>query len=147
MRTDHTTVAGTSTEEVLREIGEYAVDRGYAEGGYVEAVLNRESTYPTGLSIPAESFGIAIPHADPEHVLEEAVVLGLPEEPVAFRSMDDPDQSVDVEAVLLLLTEGSDGYAAFLSNLANLFQGDAFVDVVRTGDAQAVLELVDERCL
>lgn len=147
MITEHTSISGTSVETVLRELSQYAVDRGYADGGYVEAVLDREADYPTGLRIPAESFGIAIPHADPEYVSTEAVILGLPPRTVAFRSMDDPGQTVDAEAVLLLLTAGSDGYTSFLSNLAGLFQDDQFVATVRTGDADAVLDLVEEHCL
>lgn len=147
MRTDTTPTTATSAEELLRELAEYATDRDYAVDGYADAVLERESEYPTGLSIPDESFGIAIPHADPEYVREDAVVLGLPDDPVRFRSMDDPEKPVDAEAVLLLCSTGSEGYTTFLSNLASLFQDDRFVASVREGDTDAVLDLVDEHCL
>lgn len=146
MKLVHTSVTGRSAEAVVRELGAYAVERGFADEGYVEAVLDREADFPTGLRIPDESFGIAIPHADPEHVSHEAVVLGLPPEPVAFRSMDDPERTVDAEAVLLLLVEGSDRYTSFLSNLADLFQDDRFVTTVRAGRADAVLALIEDRC-
>ncbi|PSP82462.1 PTS galactitol enzyme II A subunit [Halobacteriales archaeon QS_1_68_17] len=147
MHTKYASVTGESAESVLRELGHHAVERGYAEEGYVSAILEREAEFPTGLSIPTESFGIAIPHADPEHVVEEAVILGLPPAPVGFASMDDPDETVQAEAVLLLLAGDSDGYTAFLSNLVNLFQDPAFVRAVREDDADAVLGLVDEHCL
>jgi PTS system galactitol-specific IIA component len=147
METTSTTVTETSVEGALRELGDHAVEQGYADPAYVEAVVDRESEYPTGLSIPNEAFGLAIPHADPDHVIEEALVLGLPAEPVPFRSMDDPETTVDAEAILLLLVGDTDGYTQFLSNLAALFGESAFTDHVRQGDAESVLSVVRERCL
>ena len=147
MRTEHADISSGTAEGVLRELGRYAVERGYTAEGYVEALLDREADFPTGLSIPDASFGVAIPHADPDLVEQEAVLLGLPSEPVAFDSMDDPDESVDAAAVLLLIASGSDGYNAFLSNLADLFQADGFIEAVRSQSSERVLELVEENCL
>jgi len=147
MQTEYASVSGESAEAVLCELGEYAVAHGYAQEGYVQAVLEREAAFPTGLQLPGEGVGVAIPHADPDHVRRDGVVLGLPEEPVAFASMDDPDRSVDAGAVLLLLATGSDGYTAFLSNLTTLFQEDAFGAAVRERDADTVLDLVRTHCL
>jgi PTS system galactitol-specific IIA component len=147
METDHTVVSGETVEEVLRELGQYAIERGYATEGYVEAVFDREADFPTGLSIPTVPFDIAIPHADPEHVTDEAVVLALPDDPIPFRDMDDPDDTVEAGVVMLLLVGESEGYTAFLSNLANLFQNPSFADAVRTNDPERILELVDEECL
>lgn len=147
MDTAYVPVSGSTREAVIRELAEYAINHDLAEDGYTEAVLEREQSYPTGLSIPDEDFGIAIPHADPDHVLGEAVLLALPEEPVEFQSMDNPDIPVAAEAVLLLLAAESDEYTRFLSNLANLFQDTEFPKTVREGDADRVLALIEERCL
>lgn len=147
MHTKHVSLSGDTAEAVVRELGEHAIEHGYATEGYVEAVLEREREYPTGLSLPDASFGVAIPHADPDLVREEAVLLGLPPEPVAFSSMDDPDKTVEVAAVMLLLTDGSEGYNAFLSNMAALFGDGAFADAVRSRSGETVLELVRDRCL
>lgn len=147
MQVAHTDVSGESAEEVIRELGEFAVERGYCSAEYVTAAVDRESEFPTGLPVPGAAFGVAIPHADPGHAHEEAVVVGLPRGGVTFRSMDDPDRTVDAEAVLFLSTGESDGYATFLSNLATLFQEAAFADAVRSNDTQRVLDLVGDHCL
>lgn len=147
MRTEHVRVTSKSAEGTIKELGERAAERGYADSAYVEAVLEREAEYPTGLSVPDTDFGIAIPHADPEHVNREAVILGFPESSVAFGSMDDPGRTVDAEAVLLLLAAGSDEYTAFLSSLASLLQDDSFTAAIRGADPDAALTLVDEHCL
>jgi PTS system galactitol-specific IIA component len=133
--------------DVLTQLGEYAIDRGFATEGYVDALLDREASFPTGLEIPTASFDIAIPHADPEYVLEPALVLALPPEPVPFHDMNDPDDTVEVKAVLLLVAGEDDRYATFLSNLANLFQEPDFAAAVEGRDADRVLSLVDEVCL
>lgn len=147
MWTEHVRVTSESAEGVINELGECAAERGYADSAYVEAVLEREAEYPTGLSVPDADFGIAIPHADPDHVNREAVILGIPESSVTFESMDDPDQTVDAEAVLLLLAAGSDEYTDFLSSLASLLQDGSFISAIREADPDAALTLVSEYCL
>jgi PTS system galactitol-specific IIA component len=147
MRTEYTELTSGTVDGVLRELGQYAIDRGYASEGYVEAILDREADFPTGLSVPTASFDIAIPHTDPEHVTEPAVVLGLPEEPVPFRNMDDPEQTVEAGVVMLLLAQENEGYTSFLSSLADLFQHPHFGDAVEARDHERILDLVESGCL
>jgi len=147
MRTEYTTVSSETAEGALRELGRYAIEQGYASEGYVEALLDRETEFPTGLSVPTAPVNVAIPHADPEYVEESAVVLAIPETPVRFRDMDDPEESVEVGVVMLLLADESEGYTAFLSNLATLFQHPDFAGAAETGDPDRLLALVEEECL
>ena len=149
MRTESITLAGGSDEDVLTRLGEYAIDRGYAEAGYVDALLEREANHPTGLDVPTKGFGIAIPHADPDFVTEAAALVGLapPGEAIEFASMDDPDQTVEVEVVILLLVNETEGYTTFLSNLAKLFQANEFATLVRRRDGDGLLGLVVDRCI
>jgi PTS system galactitol-specific IIA component len=147
MKTDSVRVDGESSETVLREMGRYAFAEGYVSETYTDALLERESSYPTGLDIPTLEFGIAIPHADPEHVVEPAVILGIPEDTVAFRSMDDPDRTVDVELVVLLVVADTEGYTTFLSNLTTLFQDEEFVAAARERDDERLLDLIVDRTI
>lgn len=144
METDYIELVGETAEDVLEELATYALESGYVEEPYVNALLERERVHPTGLRIDRETdpFGIAIPHADPGHVREEAVVLGLPESPVTFHSMDDKDSQIQVDAVVLLLVTDTDGYTTFLSDLTTLFQDDAFATAVLDRDADRTLELI-----
>ncbi|KQT52126.1 MULTISPECIES: PTS sugar transporter subunit IIA [unclassified Aureimonas] len=64
------------------------------------AARTREETMPTGL--PLGDLNAAIPHTDPEHVVEAAVGLAILPEPVRFQSMDDPDTGLDVRIVFAL---------------------------------------------
>lgn len=147
MHTEHLTLTGESHEEALEELGEYVVERGYAAPEYVDALLEREASYPTGLDIPTADFGLAIPHADPDYVTEPAIIVGFPADTLSFRSMDDPDESVSVDVVVLLLVTETEGYTTFLSNLTKLFQDEQFVRLARERDGDGLLDLVTDRCL
>lgn len=149
MHTESVELDGETYSDVLTEMGTYANEHEWADEEYVDALLAREADYPTGLDVPTAGFGIAIPHADPDHVSEQAVLLGLPPagSSVSFRSMDDPDQEVEVEVVVLLLVTETEGYSTFLSNLAKLFQADEFADLTKKRDADGLLELIIERCV
>jgi len=147
MRTEYTAVRSETAEGVLRELGRYAVEREYASEGYVEAVLDREADFPTGLAVPTSDVDVAIPHAEPDHVDESAVVLGLPDDAIRFRHMDDPEDTVDANVVMLLLAEDSEGYTEFLSNLANLFGDPSFAEAVHEDQPDRLLDLIEKECL
>lgn len=149
MQTEHIELESGSAEAVLEEIATYAYEQGYVEEAYVDALLERERDHPTGLRIDrAENpFGVAIPHADPDYVREQAILLGLPEETATFRSMDDKDKHIDINAVVLLLVTETEGYSAFLSNLTTLFQDDEFAQKVVDQDADGIVELILDRAV
>jgi PTS system galactitol-specific IIA component len=131
-------------EGVLRELAEEAHQQGYVEENYKEFLLDREREYPTGLEISPLEYGLAIPHADPDYVREQALILALPDEPVSFQSMDDPSQTVDAEVILLLVIEEEEeeGYTNFLSNLIPLFQDEHFKELVRDKQKDELLTLI-----
>ncbi|MFW5956355.1 MAG: PTS sugar transporter subunit IIA [Halorhabdus sp.] len=149
MHTEQIDLESDTAEAVLEELATYAYEQGYVEEAYVDALLERERDHPTGLRIEREEnpFGIAIPHADPDDVREQAILLGLPEETATFRSMDDKDKEIDINVVVLLLVTETDGYSAFLSNLTMLFQDDEFAQMVVEKDADGIVELILERAV
>lgn len=73
---------------------------GRVQPSWGRAARIREEAMPTGL--PLGVLNAAIPHTDPEHVVEAAVGLAILPEPVRFQSMDDPDLWLDVRIVFAL---------------------------------------------
>jgi len=133
--------------DALEQLATVAEDNDYVSDDYREALLEREQDFPTGIYIPPLDYGVAIPHADAELVDEQAMVIGLPESPVKFANMENPDEIVDVELVLLLAVADTDGYSEFLSKLVPLFQEESFYDDVRDGNGEAVVERITDTCL
>lgn len=149
MHTEHIDLTTATDREALRTLAAHAQAKGYVDNAYVNALLEREATYPTGLDVSSAGFGLAIPHADPDHVSEQAVIIGLPasDASVPFISMDNPNHTVDAEVVVLLLVTETERYAEFLSNLVKLFSDRTFGNLVRLRDGEALGELIVERCL
>ena len=67
-----TITGGGTSEEVLMELGEYAVEHQLAREGFPEALLRRERQYPTGIQ---GVMGVAIPHSDQEYTKEASIVI------------------------------------------------------------------------
>jgi len=149
MKTETVELAGDTDTAVLEELARHALEAGYVEEAYVDALLDRERDYPTGLRIERDPdpYGVAIPHADPDHVREQAVLVGLPESTATFRSMDDADREIEVDVVVLLLVTETEGYSAFLSNLTKLFQDDDFARLVLEKDGPALAALIADRAV
>ena len=119
--------AVADAEAALRMLGEAAVGQGYARPSFVEAVVQREKDYPTGLPLPVP---IAIPHAEAGHVLRPGLAALVPPRPLTFHEMGGRERTVEVQMVLMLLV---DDPAAQVSLLARLMRA------LRRPDLDAVL--------
>lgn len=105
-------------EAVIVELAARLLAKGFVTESYPQAVLNRESRFPTGL--PTEPIAIAIPHADPEHCLVPALACAVLKEPVTFGLMGDDSATVSA-SIVLLLALSAEKQVQFLSHLSDLF--------------------------
>ena len=93
-------VAAASSEDIIRQLGALLKANGFVKDTFVQAVLDREKIYPTGLQ--TSILGFAIPHTDTEHVISPALAIATLEQPVIFQAMGDPSTSVSVQVVMML---------------------------------------------
>lgn len=116
---------------------------GRVDGAYLEALVEREATYPTGLPVPG---GVAIPHAAPEHVLEDAIAIAILDSPVKFREMGAPDQNfVDVHVVFMLALRG-EHHLSLLQKVVKNVVDPGFVAALRGApSAEAVVRMATSR--
>ena len=64
----------SSSEQVIRVLGNRLHKLGLVKDGFVEATLRREADMPTGLPLGGE-INAAIPHVDIEYVNQSALAL------------------------------------------------------------------------
>jgi PTS system galactitol-specific IIA component len=149
MYTEYIELESDSAEAALEELATYSYEQGYVNDSYIDALLERERAHPTGLKVDKETnpFGIAIPHADPDYVSEQAVLLGIPESTATFRNMDNENQEVEVSAVILLLVTESENYSTFLSDLTTLFQSDKFAKNIVDKDVDSIINLINRHVI
>lgn len=125
--------------DAVQQIGQKMVQAGYIKPEYIEAVLKREETFPTGLAL--QDTNIAIPHATPEgNVLKNGIAAAKLAEPVAFQSMEDPEQAVEVNFIFLLALKSSDEHLDMLKKLFLMFQSPEVIqELIATKDAYALI--------
>lgn len=116
--------------EVIQTLGQQLLDNDLVKETYIQAVLERESSLPTGLK--AGKINVAIPHTDYTHVKKTAVAIATLSEPVEFCLMEEPTKTVSVEVVFLLAVSQPKEQTELLRNLMVLLQDEDQLLKVKT---------------
>lgn len=128
-------------EELFSKMAQPLVLAGKVYDDFAQHVMDREKVFPTGL--PLGSFGAAIPHTDPEHVIEPAVAVATLAEPVEFRVMGEPNQTVSVTLVSMLALNDGRAHLEFLQKVIKLVQDVGRVEKLFSAcDDRSLFELV-----
>ena len=123
--------------------GTQLLEKGYITAEYIDACLEREKSYPTGLMM-ANGQGIAIPHADYTLVNVNSISIVRFANDVTFGQMEDADLTVDCSIMFNLAFATSDQHMSILRRLFTLFQDNAFVETCRNLPATRVAKYVED---
>ena len=85
----------SNSKEVFEKVGGKFIEEGFCKDSYVDALVNRESEFPTGIDV--DGFGIAIPHTDISHVNKAGIAIATLENPVKFVQMGTDDEEVEAK--------------------------------------------------
>jgi galactitol PTS system EIIA component len=130
-------------EEVIRTLADPLIAKKWVKDGYLKAVLERETEYPTGL--PTDGTAVAIPHTNSEYCLRSAMVTGILREPVPFGNMADPDELLPVRIVFLLAIKEPAFQVHWLKKLVSMLQKQGMLDkLVNSPSAHAATDLLRE---
>lgn len=110
---------------------------------YTKAVITREEKFPTGL--PADGFNIAIPHTDAEHVIKAGISVVVPEKPVKFKMMGNPEVELECQIIFPLAMEHPQKQLELLMSLMEFFQDKNKLEkIVKAKDKQTVIDVLRE---
>lgn len=115
----------TSSDALFEDIGGEISARGYGTGQFVEKLKEREGNFPTGLNLG--SYGVAIPHTDPEYITEQFISVATLREPVSFKSMDNIEVEVPVKLVFILGLKKAENQLKILQTLMKVIQDETLV--------------------
>ena len=101
-------------EQAITLCGEYMISQGSVNKDFMEACIEREKEYPTGL--PAD-IPVAIPHSKAAGIKEKCVCFLRLDKPVRFYRMDDSEEYVDTQLVFNLAIKEADDHLEFLQKL------------------------------
>lgn len=129
-----------NSTDAISELGARMAAEGYVNERYIASVIAREADFPTGLQLAATA--IAIPHATPDgNVERDGIAVGRLAQPVTFRSMENPDETVAAELVFMLALKDSSAHLEVLQRLFTGFQNSQLVQALK--DSQSSAELVE----
>jgi PTS system galactitol-specific IIA component len=116
-------LAAESSDGVVRVLAQRLLAGGHVQPSFEMAAIAREKRSPTGLPFPGQ--GVAIPHAEPEHVVVPAIAIASLSSPVAFRQMGAPGVKVEVSLVVMPALTAKEQAAGELARLVGLLQDEA----------------------
>ena len=111
----------SSSEEVIRALGEKLRNLGFVKENFIEAALEREKNMPTGLPLGGE-YNAAIPHVDIEFVNQSALGLAILKQDVVFYNMVENDQEVPCRLVIMLALDQPKSQIEMLQSVAAVLQ-------------------------
>lgn len=94
-------------EDFFDQMTDKLYELGYVKDSFKEAIKVREENYPTAL--PIEGNPIAIPHADPQHIIKPFIACTRLKNPVKWHEMANNDVSHDVKVIFMLGFLGGHG--------------------------------------
>lgn len=113
-------VEAHSKAEAITFLANHLCKAGCVKETYLQAILEREAEFPTGLQ--AKGCGVAIPHTDPIHVNTEVVSLAVLRSPVHFHILGMNDEEVEVELIFMLALKNPQGHLDMLQELTEIFK-------------------------
>ena len=115
-----------SSEEIIRKLGKLLLEEKYVKDSFVEAVLDREKIFPTGLQ--TTTIGFAIPHTDSEHVLKSTVAIATLKSPVTFIAMGSPGVEISVSIVMMLAISDPKKVVDTLRKVISVLENEVTID-------------------
>lgn len=107
-------------EELLKFMGQKLIKTGNVKETFIQAVVEREKKYPTGLQIM--DIGVALPHSDIEYVNTPTIAMAVLKEPVGFYSMENNEKIVPVNVIFMLAINDGEEQLKLLQELMSLIQ-------------------------
>ena len=116
-------VPAASAEAIVRELARQLHAAGHVLPSFEAAAVLRERRSPTAL--PFDGGAVALPHAEPEHVVSPALAVATLARPVRFRQMGSPGTQLDVALVVMPALTAKEQAAAGLTRIIELLQDPA----------------------
>lgn len=141
-----TDLKSNNYEDILQILSHKLYKKGYVKKEYIEAILEREQIYPTGL--PSTPPAIAIPHSNNELVNTTTFAIATMKKPVNFHNMEDPKEEIPVQIVIMLAIAEPHGQIEMLQKVVEIIQDEDFrKKMVNTTDENELLEIVKTKLL
>lgn len=135
----------SSKEDIFEKLGTKLINDGVVKSTFIEALIERENDYPTGLPLP---IGVAIPHTDATHVNEDQLVIATLSNPVKFVEMGTEEDEIDVELVIMIVMSDGKNHLEILQNIISTVQNEEIVkQVIGQKEPTEVRKILEDKIL
>jgi galactitol PTS system EIIA component len=124
---------------VITEMGTRLIKAGLVTDNFIEAIIQREEQYPTGLptKIP-----ISLCHTDAEYVKESFLTLATLEKPIPFHEMGNPDSIQDVKIVFILGIKEKNEHITILKRIMELIRNEMLLAKIYASASKAEIKKI-----
>lgn len=134
-------VEAQTADELLDHMASHLIAKGIVKSSFTAAIKAREQEFATGL--PGANMGVALPHADAQHVKRSAVAVATLKHPVTFRMMGMHDEPIQAEIVFMLALAEGHLHMELLSNLMGILQNeDALTQIKQAETPQKLVSIL-----
>ena len=138
-----TNLEAQDSTDVITKLAALLHKQGYVHDTFTSAVLEREKVFATGL--PTPEIHVAIPHADPEHVIKPGIAIAVLKNPVQFGEMGQLDAKIDIDIVFMLALHQAENMVLLLQNLVTLFQSPGLLKNIIGSDPDTISNLFNKK--
>lgn len=114
-----------NSKELLSNISDILISKGYVKESFKNAILKREEIYPT--AIQTEKFGLAIPHTDTEHINTPGIAFVKLKKDCTFKEMC-TNNNIKVNMAFILLVNEKENQVGLLTKLMELFSKNEILE-------------------
>ncbi len=131
------------SDQLLDTMASHLLAQGIVKDTFAEAIKTREREFATGL--PGANMGVALPHADAQHVNRSAIAVATLKHPVTFRMMGLHEEPIQAEIVFMLALAEGHLHMELLSNLMGILQNeDALTRIKQAETPQKLVSILSE---
>jgi len=123
-------VEASDCEDLLRIASNHLYNHGYVTESYLDALIQRESVYPTGLPTPGVK--VALPHTTTEYALRPGILMLNLKEPVAFKEMGNGVLDVMVDIVFVIVVSDAKEQVGVLKKMMGMFADEQALIRIKT---------------
>lgn len=132
-----------SFDEIVQLTGRQFIQNGTVKDSYIQAVIDREAKFPTGLA--ADGHNIAIPHTDSNHVIRPGVGVVVTKKPIEVAMMGSPDIKLECRMFFPLAMEHPKKQLELLKKLMKFFQKKENLELIRYAKSNdEVLKVINQ---
>jgi galactitol PTS system EIIA component len=134
---------GKTFEQAINDICQPLIQDQAIKKEYIDAVIEREGKWPTGL--PTEPIGVAIPHAEGESfVLKSSLAIAILKEPIdVVEAGSDGKRNIKAQIIFLLAMKNAEGQLDLLRKLNSIFmQKDYLEKMINSRSGMEVIDVL-----